>query len=321
MDGSAFQPILESAERAVSAEDYASAESLLREAARLQTESLGPKHPALASTFNNLGIVCERANKLTDAGQFYQQAFLIASASLDSEDPLVITSRTNFTDFCRTHGMVDAAPAVQEPEFATTALTRADVVTTVPTSSFRPFSIVVAAVVAVVALGALAIWLARTPSAPGTGEGKSSRTGQPEASVSRSPSSTERTTSTTKKPVQPRAPSTETLTGGGPRLIEASLCQTLSTTGARWECTPATDSAAGGSLYFYTRIASPTSIRVHHRWYRNGALRQDLDLAVQANPSAGYRTYSRQRVDPGEWRVEAVDADGAVLRDERIAIR
>jgi hypothetical protein len=74
-------------------------------------------------------------------------------------------------------------------------------------------------------------------------------------------------------------------------------------------------------LYFYTRIVSPTNGRIHHRWYQNGVLRRDVGLDLQANPSAGYRTYSRHRVDPGEWRVAVVDADGAVLREERVAVR
>jgi hypothetical protein len=73
-------------------------------------------------------------------------------------------------------------------------------------------------------------------------------------------------------------------------------------------------------VYFYTRIASPTSVRIHHRWYRDGRLRRNVDLAVQANPSSGYRTYSRQRIDAGQWRVEAVAPDGKVLHQEQIAI-
>jgi hypothetical protein len=332
MDGSGFQPILDSAERAASSGDYESAESLLREAAHLQAASLGPQHPDLASTFNNLGIVCEKTNKLTDAGQFYQQALSIASASLDSEDPLVITSRNNFNDFCRIHGMVDAA-APQRVDVVTTreadpppAIADSGNNTTMMLgpATFSPprrFGIASGVVIAVVLAGAMAMWLMRTPAEPRTAEVQPSRPRQPRASVSQSPASPDRTTSATTELVPPQTPSNETQTGGDARVIEASLCQSLSTTGARWECTPAADSAAGGSLYFYTRIASSTSVRVHHRWYRNGALRQDVGLAVQANPSAGYRTFSRQRVDAGEWRVEVADADGAVLREERIAIR
>jgi hypothetical protein len=105
-----------------------------------------------------------------------------------------------------------------------------------------------------------------------------------------------------------------------PRVIEASLCQNL-TTGARWQCTPASESSSAGLLFFYTRIAAPQRTRIHHRWYRNGRLRQDIALAIDANPSAGYRTYTRQRLDEGEWRVELVTGDGVVLHNETVAIR
>jgi hypothetical protein len=110
-------------------------------------------------------------------------------------------------------------------------------------------------------------------------------------------------------------------TDTAPRVVEASLCESLSTTGGQWQCTAASDSVAAGSLYFYTRIAAATSIRVHHRWYRGDRLRQDVNLTIQANPSAGYRTYSRQRLDAGEWRVEAVTAEGVLLHEARVVIR
>src|SRR5215510_7305557 len=158
MDRSAFQPILDSAERAISAEDYASAESLLREVARLQTKRLGPTHPALASTYNNLGIVCERVNKLDDAGHFYQQAFVIASDSLDSEDPLVVTSRQNFTDFCRLHGMVDA-PATPTIDVATTVWKNLLSIAADPASVAHRRAIAIGAVIGVVMLGAAGIWM------------------------------------------------------------------------------------------------------------------------------------------------------------------
>jgi Tetratricopeptide repeat/Protein of unknown function (DUF2914) len=330
MDGSAFQPILQSAELAASSGDYQSAESLLREAVRLQAASLGPDHPDLASTFNNLGVVCEKANKLADAGQFYHQALTIASASLDAEDPLVITSRNNFDEFRRAHGGVDVAPsqsietatAVRQQASETTAVpTSAEVFTTAPTSPGVPRAALAAgAVMAVAMLGALGIWLTRTSPPPGVSPSPSG------SSAANNPSQLVETNN----PAEPHVPSTEdaptktvipTPTREDLRVVEASLCQSLSITGGRWDCEPASVPAAGGSLYFYTRISSPTSVRIHHRWYRNGRLRQDVNLAVQANPSAGYRTFSRQRVDAGEWRVEVVAGDGATLREERIAIR
>src|SRR5262245_8741435 len=317
MGRSAFQPILDSAERAMSAENYASAESLLREAARQQTKSLGPTHPALASTYNNLGIVCEKANKLDDAGHFYQQAFVIASASLDSEDPLVVTSRQHFTDFCRIHGMVDA-PAASTIDAATTVWENLLAIAADPASVSHRRAIAIGAVMGVVIMGAVGIWLThallRAPVSPPS---VSSQAGNPPQPL---------TTSTSARP-QVKSPkkalTKASVTTGADedlRVVEASLCQTLSTTAGRWECMSASDPRAAGSLYFYTRIASPTSVRIHHRWYRDGRLRRTVDLAVQANPSSGYRTYSRQRIDAGQWRVEAVAPDGKVLHQEQIAI-
>jgi DUF2914 family protein len=105
------------------------------------------------------------------------------------------------------------------------------------------------------------------------------------------------------------------------RILDASLCQTLATSGGRWECTPPPSLAAGDVLYFYTRIASTTSIHIHHRWYRNGALRQDIGLLIQPNPSAGYRTYSQRRLEAGDWRISVVDPDGEVLREASVEVR
>ena len=59
--------IVEQAEQAAAAGNYASAEDLLREAAALQERTLGAQHPDLANTMNNLGIVCEITNNPIDA--------------------------------------------------------------------------------------------------------------------------------------------------------------------------------------------------------------------------------------------------------------
>ena len=55
--------IIENAEQAAAAGNYASAEDLLREAAALQEQTLGPHHPDLANTLNNLGVVCEMSGQ------------------------------------------------------------------------------------------------------------------------------------------------------------------------------------------------------------------------------------------------------------------
>jgi hypothetical protein len=49
-----------------------------------------------------------------------------------------------------------------------------------------------------------------------------------------------------------------------------------------------------------------------------------VQLRIQANPGAGYRTYSRStitRENDGDWRVELRSADGAVLHEERFTVR
>jgi DUF2914 family protein/tetratricopeptide repeat protein len=340
MDASTVQQILDSAARAASSDDYASAESLLREAAHLQESSLGSEHPDLASTFNNLAIVCEKEHKLTDAGEFYRRAFAIASASLDSDHPLVLTSRENLDEFHRVHGKVDEAvagrlkPAPTSPSLpmkpaptspspdGTAEPFPSESTLAVPATPGRRLPLVIGVVAGIVLLGAFAM-LRGTRSAPKVAEEPKAieettpvppaPRAQPTAEHVRAASSLP--SGTPARAVVPTSPDER------PRIVEASLCQSLSTSGGQWECAAVSDPAAAGSLYFYTRIATAQSTRVHHRWYRNGSLRQDVDLAIQANPAAGYRTYSRQRLDSGDWRVEAVTAEGVVLHEARVAIR
>ena len=92
------------AEQAAAAGDYASAERLLREAADLQEASLGPLHPDLANTLNNLGVVCEITDKPDDAERCFRRAYEIAIAVLEPDHPFVATSRKNLEDFCAARG-------------------------------------------------------------------------------------------------------------------------------------------------------------------------------------------------------------------------
>jgi hypothetical protein len=316
MEAATVQQILDSAEQAAASGDYSSAEALLREAAHLQESSLGPHHPDLASTFNNLAVVCEKSNKLAAAEEFYARAFSIAFASLDSEDPLVTTSRENLDDFRRIHAVPDAAAAPSAVNAPAQSVDVHSAAVDAPSTSSpdRRLLLVAGAVMGIVLLGTFAIWLIRTPSAPNTGQDEAAAASGQEIG-SAAPSAVSRAIA----PSRRRA--TENPLEETPRVVEASLCQSLSTTGGRWECTPPGDSSAPGPLIFYTRIAAPQGTRVHHRWYRNGSLRRDVSLAVDANPSTGYRTYSRQQVDGGEWRVELVTEDGVILREERVAIQ
>jgi predicted nucleic acid-binding protein len=108
--------LLERAERAATAGDLASAEELLRGAARIQEGELGPLHPDLANTLNNLAIVAERTGSSSEAETLYRRAAAIAAAALPSDHPMVVASRQNLEDFCRARGLSIDSPAVITPE-------------------------------------------------------------------------------------------------------------------------------------------------------------------------------------------------------------
>jgi len=116
------QSIIEAAKEAAAANDYASAEALLRKAVLVQETELGPMHPDLASTVNNLGIVCEINEKPADAEACFRRAYTIATHSLSPDHPMVTTSRQNLRDFCAARGMPfelpKPVPAVTAPEQA-----------------------------------------------------------------------------------------------------------------------------------------------------------------------------------------------------------
>ena len=105
-----------------------------------------------------------------------------------------------------------------------------------------------------------------------------------------------------------------------PTVVTAQLCTALRV----WRCEAAGSQVPPGPMFFYTQLKSATATTIEHRWYQGDRLRQAVQLPIQANPGAGYRTYSRNTIsgEPvGEWRVELRSADGAVLHEERFTVR
>jgi hypothetical protein len=109
-----------------------------------------------------------------------------------------------------------------------------------------------------------------------------------------------------------------------PAVVEARVCSRLSTAGPRWNCEPVRESAAAGTLFFYTRLKSGSNAVVEHRWYQGERLHRTVELRLSANTGSGYRTFSRQTITParaGDWRVELRAQDGTLLDEERFTVR
>lgn len=368
--------VVDAAEQAAAAGDYASAEQLLREAALLQEASLGPLHPDLANTLNNLGVVCEITEKPVDAEHYFRRACAIATAVLEPDHPFVATSRKNLEDFCTARGKaVDSPSASSIADDRDAPATGSDELPperpsyeeSRPVASrrwSRPL-----AIGALIAGGLFLTFIATATWFRSNDEVESSR-GSPSVSPG-SPATT--AGSPPVGPIAPDAPKETRTNRGGPlgvgpktgvtastpptgrRVRESSalptaaaesrttaasvpqpplvaaaqLCRDLSTGGPRgsssdWHCVPPSLPVGPGSLFFYTRLKSPTVTTVQHRWYRDDRLRQVVELPIRANTTGGYRTYSRNTVDnqgAGDWRVELRTRDGVLLHEERFVVR
>ena len=363
--------MLERAAHAATAGNFASADELLRNATRIQEETLGPLHPDLANTFNNLAIVAEKTGNLADAETFYRRAVAIASASLPPDHPMIVASRENLESFCRARGVsIDApaplsptrdthvgaetsiaeqpvvaasTPAIERPERAADAAEVPPATSVTPRSIPRPSlpvapkSIPGAAVaargshviawVAIALVGLLAVllvlrpWSSRNASAPASADVVPPRQDArpPGPATIESPAPPKTAPLREKKGVadgNPAAP-----TRGAVTLVAAELCRSFSTNERNWRCERVANSVAPGPLVLYTRVRSARADTVVHRWYQGDTLRQSVRLAIGANTSEGYRTYSRQAVKPGDWRVEVRSADGTLLAEQRFSVR
>ena len=49
-------------------------------------------------------------------------------------------------------------------------------------------------------------------------------------------------------------------------------------------------------MFFYTQLKSATATTIEHRWYQGDRMRRAVQLRIEANPGAGYRTYSRNTI-------------------------
>jgi hypothetical protein len=102
-------------------------------------------------------------------------------------------------------------------------------------------------------------------------------------------------------------------------VVSAEVCRNLNT--GSWRCDPLSNPAAPGQVVFYTRVKSARDTVVLHRWFRDQRMIKSSELTIRANPSAGYRTYSRNTVGSGNWRVELRTKSGELLQEEQFTVR
>jgi hypothetical protein len=320
--------IVEDAEQAAAAGNYASAEDLLRQAAALQEQTLGPHHPDLANTLNNLGIVCEMTDNPIDAEHYFRRAYAIATATLAPDHPFVATSRRNLRDFCEARGR-----PVELPPSPPAVAAWLEAPTPIPPQRFsRPLALGALSVVAllIVILAMSRPWGGQpeetsprpaTTTAPAREIPAPEPTAPPAEPVARLPD--------TAKPSQPTrseadtvgaGPSTPPIPAGMPTVATAQLCTAL----RAWRCETADSQVSPGPMFFYTQIKSATATTIEHRWYQGDRMLRAVQLRIEANPGTGYRTYSRNTISSeaaGNWRVELRSADGTVLHEERFTVR
>ena len=348
--------LLAEAERAASSGDLVLAEEFLKRALQLQEIALGSRHPDLANTLNNLAVLVEKTGQLDDAETLYRRAVAIASASLPADDPMVLSSRQNLEEFCRANGLpidrpaatiqptagiqpttpikpttrvepvarVEAtaiiepaaviAPARIQPASPAPAATRPSPTAAPSPPRASPMPSLALAAVAVAVLAAVAFFVARPrPTRQASAPVPAAQQASPK------PADSSRPVPTVVAPAEPKA-APKGITGTAAiSLVTVQVCRTFSASDFR--CDPAGDSVPPGSIVLYTRVRSPRDDVIVHRWYRGETLRKSAQLRIGANGAEGYRTYSRQAVDSGDWRVEVRNAAGDLLHEQRFAVQ
>ena len=304
-DSSSVQPILDAAEKAAADGDIDAAEQLLRRAVRLQEGNLGPHHPDLANTLNNLGVVCEKTGRLDEAEGCYRRAYEIAAAAFEPDHPFVVTSRKNLADFCEANGRavepptaVAAAPSVSPPPAVSPPATVARTTTEGARPAAKQRGVQIAkssrlmiAVIVLLMLAVVGAIVMRRPSGPEespspdrlpAAQGPVESATQPNAADSAGPVA-----------AAPGGPSTAGRAGSArdlaqPIVAEAQVCRRFSTAGSQeWRCEQAGSSVAPGLLVYYTRIKAASATTVEHRWYYG-------DESAAENPFARRRQFKRR---------------------------
>jgi tetratricopeptide (TPR) repeat protein len=91
--------------------EFPESEHLLTQVLKIQEKLLGPEHPELAQTLNNLGVLRHTQGRYTEAEAFYRWALEICEAHLGLQDPDGINLVQNYTACLREVGRYREAKA------------------------------------------------------------------------------------------------------------------------------------------------------------------------------------------------------------------
>jgi Flp pilus assembly protein TadD len=77
--------------------DLEEAERLYRRALDIKERLLGPEHPEVGTTLNNLAVVYRRRGRLEEAEALYRRAIDILSETVEPSHPALAASRGNLS--------------------------------------------------------------------------------------------------------------------------------------------------------------------------------------------------------------------------------
>jgi hypothetical protein len=87
-----------------SAGEFHDTEYMLKKILKTQQKLLGPEHPKLAQTLNNLGVLCHTQRRHAEAEAFYLWALEVCEASQNPLDPDIVYLMRNYTSLLKEVG-------------------------------------------------------------------------------------------------------------------------------------------------------------------------------------------------------------------------
>ncbi len=94
-------------------QNYAEAEPLHKRSLAIREKALGPDHPDVAQSLNNLGGLYKVQGKYAEAEPLYQRALAIREKALGSEHPELATSLENYAALLRETPRADEAARME----------------------------------------------------------------------------------------------------------------------------------------------------------------------------------------------------------------